>query len=240
MTSSQQIAPIDGLSYVRGADAPPLSTQTIPALFADTASSWPDRPALAFGEQGVRWTRSEFRARVDAFAAGLMELGLHRGDRTGIWSPTRFEWLVTESATVRIGLILVNISPAYRLSELEHALNASGCRAIVAAEQLRTSMCLEMLQTLAPELTACGQCELESQQLIVHGWMRTATPEQPKRGQIAHFKARYIRFVDDLPMTITRSRSPRSRRHSGTTTKHERRFLRSRRSSRSRSRIAPW
>ena len=93
---------------------------------------------MLFREQAVRWTWREFAAQVDELAAGFLELGLQRGDRLGIWSPNRAEWLVTQFATARIGVILVNINPAYRLSELEYALNLSGCRAIVSAERLKT------------------------------------------------------------------------------------------------------
>jgi fatty-acyl-CoA synthase len=131
-----------------------LSTATIAALLADTVSRFADRPAIVFREQNVRWTWAEFSAEVDRLAAGLASLGLRRGDRLGIWSPNRVEWLVTQFATARIGVILVNINPAYRLHELEYALNASGCRAIVSAERLRTSQYLEMLQALAPELAS--------------------------------------------------------------------------------------
>jgi fatty-acyl-CoA synthase len=147
-------APRDNLSHVRGSTQSPLSTATIAALLADTVSRFADRPAIVFREQNVRWTWAEFSAEVDRLAAGLASLGLRRGDRLGIWSPNRVEWLVTQFATARIGVILVNINPAYRLHELEYALNASGCRAIVSAERLRTSQYLEMLQALAPELAS--------------------------------------------------------------------------------------
>ena len=113
----------------------------------------------------MRWTWAQFQAEVDRFAAGLLALGLQRGDRLGIWSPNRVEWLVTQFATARIGVILVNINPAYRLAELEYALNASGCRAIVSAERLRTSKYLEMLQTLAPELRRREPGKLMSKRL---------------------------------------------------------------------------
>ena len=138
-----------------------LSEQTIPALLADTVARFGERPAVLFREQGVRWTWREFALQVDELAAGLLGLGLQRGDRLGIWSPNRAEWLVTQFATARIGVILVNINPAYRLSELEYALNVSGCRAIVTAERLKTSMYLQMLRTLAPELDQqrAGQAE---------------------------------------------------------------------------------
>ncbi len=145
-------APSQALSHVQGATDAPLSDLTIPALLADAVARFPDRLAVVFREQGVRWTWREFQAEVDRFAAGLQTLGLHRGDRVGIWSPNRAEWVVTQFATARLGLILVNINPAYRLAELEYALRVSGCRAIVSAERLKTSKYLEMLETVRPNL----------------------------------------------------------------------------------------
>lgn len=150
--SDAVIEPRDGISYVRGSSDIPLTLQTIPALLADTVSRWPDRPAVVFREQGVRWSWREFTAKVDALASGLAGLGIVKGDRVGIWSPNRVEWLVTQFATARLGVILVNINPAYRLAELEYALNKVGCRALIAAEQFKSSRYLEMLETLAPEL----------------------------------------------------------------------------------------
>ena len=146
--------PIDGLSHVAGWTDIPLSNATIYGLLADTAKAYPERPAVVFREQGVRWNWREFLAEVDAFGAGLAGLGLVKGDRVGIWSPNRVEWLVTQFATARQGLILVNINPAYRLSELTYALQVSGCRAVVSAERLKSSMYLEMLQKVRSELPA--------------------------------------------------------------------------------------
>lgn len=88
-----------------------------------------------------------------------------RGDRVGIWSPNRVEWLMTQFATARLGAILVNINPAYRLAELEYALNKSGCTAIVAAERFKTSHYLEMLRTLAPELDHAKPGDLHAARL---------------------------------------------------------------------------
>ncbi|HWP18985.1 MAG TPA: AMP-binding protein [Burkholderiaceae bacterium] len=159
------LRPVGGLSRVKGATDVPLSDLTIPALLAQTASRWPQRPAVVFREQGVRWSWAEFRAEVDAFAAGLQALGLRPGDRVGIWSPNRVEWLVTQFATARLGLVLVNINPAYRLAELEYALQVSGCRAIVTAERLKTSKYLEMLARLMPELASAQPGAVESARL---------------------------------------------------------------------------
>ncbi|HMC44337.1 MAG TPA: AMP-binding protein, partial [Caballeronia sp.] len=149
-----QIEPRDGLSYVRGSTDIPLSDATVSRFLRGTAAKYPDRPAVIFRDQNIRWTWREFADEVDALASGLLKLGVEAGDRVGIWSPNRSEWLLTQFATARIGAILVNINPAYRLSELEYALNKVGCKAVIAAEQFKTSKYLEMLQTLAPELAS--------------------------------------------------------------------------------------
>ena len=172
-TGSDQfgIAPLDGLSQVRGDPDAMLSQQTIPALLADTVARFGPRPAVRFCEQDIAWTWREFATVVDEMAAGLLDLGLQRGDRLGIWAPNRAEWLVTQFATARIGVILVNINPAYRLSELEHALKVSGCKAIVSAERLKTSMYLQMLQTLAPELAHSAPGQLRAAKLPELRWV---------------------------------------------------------------------
>ncbi|MCA8089390.1 AMP-binding protein [Burkholderia anthina] len=147
--------PCDGLSIVRGRTDVPLSDAPVAALLRDTAARFPARPAVVFREQGIRWDWRTFAHEIDVLAAGLAALGIEKGDRVGIWSPNRVEWLLTQFATARIGAILVNINPAYRLAELEYALNKVGCRALIAAEQFKSSKYLEMLQALAPELAHC-------------------------------------------------------------------------------------
>jgi len=170
-TAEPGLEPVNGLSHVRGDTTVALSTLTIPALLAQTVARCGARPAVCFREQGIRWTWRELSAEVDALAAGLAAVGLRRGDRVGIWSPNRAEWLVTQFATARIGVILVNINPAYRLSELEYALNVSGCRAVVTAERLKSSMYLEMLRKLAPELQTQAPGELKSARLPELRWV---------------------------------------------------------------------
>ncbi|WP_176158345.1 AMP-binding protein [Burkholderia multivorans] len=156
------IAPENGLSYVRGATDVPLSEATIGRFLRDTAERFPERPAVVFREQQVRWTWREFAAEIDVLAAGLAALGIGKGDRVGIWSPNRSEWLLTQFATARIGAILVNINPAYRLAELEYALNKVGCTAVIAAERFKSSAYVEMLQTIAPELANAAPGELRA------------------------------------------------------------------------------
>src|SRR5688572_25314817 len=109
-------------SYVHGASATPLLGDTIGVHFDKAVRRWPNAAALVVRHQNIRWTYSELQREVDAVAAGLLALGLEPGDRVGIWSPNNAEWVVTQFATAKAGMILVNINPAYRLVELEYAL----------------------------------------------------------------------------------------------------------------------
>src|SRR6202042_2527427 len=115
--------------------------------------------------QDIRWSYGELKAKVDALAAGLLALGLSPGDRVGIWSPNNAEWAVTQFATAKAGLILVNINPAYRLSEVEYALNKVGCKALVTATRFKTSDYIGMINTLAPELAISYPGDLRSARL---------------------------------------------------------------------------
>ncbi|OWK21829.1 hypothetical protein AJ88_12140 [Mesorhizobium amorphae CCBAU 01583] len=143
----------------------PLLDKTIPQLFSDTVSKYGTLDAAIFVGQDKRFTWSELSDTVDTLAAGFLALGLEKGDRVGIWSPNRWEWLATQFATARIGLILVNINPAYRLTELEYALNKVGCKALVTAASFKTSDYLGMIETLAPELAKATPGKLKAQKL---------------------------------------------------------------------------
>ncbi|HEY8706764.1 MAG TPA: AMP-binding protein [Burkholderiaceae bacterium] len=167
LTDSEElgIEPRNGLAHVRGAPDAELSSSTIADLLRDAAARFGNASAAVFREQALRWSWAQLAHEVDTLAAGLLALGLRAGDRLGIWSPNRSEWLLTQFATARIGVILVNINPAYRLTELEYALNISGCRALVTAERLKSSNYLEMLQKLAPELDTCAPGALQAARL---------------------------------------------------------------------------
>ena len=138
------------LSYVNGLADTRLLGETIGENFDRAVAQWDDRPALIVRQQGVRWSYAELSAKVDSMAAGLLALGLEPGERIGIWSPNNAEWVVTQYATAKAGLILVNINPAYRLAELDYALNKVGCRALILATRFKTSDYVGMINTLAP------------------------------------------------------------------------------------------
>lgn len=159
---------VGGPSYVSGMSDAPLLGETIGRALDRAAARWPDRPALidrAQGAQGIRWSWRELADRADAFAAGLLAFGLQPGDRIGIWSLNRAEWALTQFAAAKAGLILVTVNPAYRLHELEYALNLVGCAALVTATAFKTSDYLGMLSTLAPELATAEPGRLKSAKL---------------------------------------------------------------------------
>src|SRR5579863_2324240 len=153
------------LSYVHGASEQPLIGQTIGQFFDAVCDKWPARPALVVRHQKVRLSYAELREAVDRLAAGLLTLGLQPGERIGIWSPNNSEWVLTQFATAKAGLILVNINPSYRVAELEYALNKVGCKALILAERFKTSDYVGMLRELAPELKRAAPGKLESDRL---------------------------------------------------------------------------
>ncbi|HEY2245317.1 MAG TPA: AMP-binding protein [Xanthobacteraceae bacterium] len=153
------------LSYVHGASDQPLIGKTIGQFFDEACGKWASRPALVVRHQKVRFTYGELRQAVDKLAAGLLTLGLDPGDRIGIWSPNNSEWVLTQFATAKAGLVLVNINPAYRIAELEYALVKVGCKALILAERFKTSDYIGMLRELAPELGQAQPGELQSARL---------------------------------------------------------------------------
>ncbi|HEU5381113.1 MAG TPA: AMP-binding protein [Ktedonobacteraceae bacterium] len=139
-------------SYTSGTSDTPLLGLTIGDLFDETAAKYPDNPALISRHQQIRLSYSELRNQVNQCAKGFMQMGIQKGQRVGIWSPNRAEWCITQFATAKLGAVLVNLNPSYRLHEIEYALAQSGCSAIVIAPAFKTSNYTEMLYTLAPEL----------------------------------------------------------------------------------------
>ena len=129
-----------------------LLDETIGANLARTVAAHGDREALVARHQGIRWTYREFAERVDQLARGLMGLGLEPGDRVGLWSPNYAEWTLLQFATAEIGVILVNINPAYRTHELAYALNQSGCRILFAAPSFKTSDYMDMVEQVQPDV----------------------------------------------------------------------------------------
>jgi fatty-acyl-CoA synthase len=176
-------------SYTHGASGLALLGETIGDALDRIVDRAPDAEALVVRHQHVRWTYAELRARADRWAAGLVALGLERGDRLAIWSPNNAEWVVAQLATARAGVILVNINPAYRVHELQFALARVGCKALLLATTFRGADYLGMLRELAPELDRSTPGELRS----------VALPELRTVIQIGGAASHGVLAFDDVP-----------------------------------------
>jgi fatty-acyl-CoA synthase len=150
------------LSYVHGIGTQPLLGETIGACFDRIVKRFGEREALVVRHQNIRWTWRELQRRTNNLAVSLLRLGMKPGERIGIWSQNKAEWLLAQLATAKAGLILVNINPAYRVSELQYALNKVQCRTLIVSPHFKSSNYLEMLQQLAPELASCKPGKLAS------------------------------------------------------------------------------
>ena len=144
-------------SYASGPSSQPLIGQTIGANLEATVARFPDNEAVVVPYQGVRLTYAAFDQAVDEIACGLLAGGLDPGDRLGIWAPNCLEWTLVQYATAKLGVILVNINPAYRTHEVAYALKQSGCRWLVAATEFKTSDYVGMVEEVRPELPALEQ-----------------------------------------------------------------------------------
>jgi fatty-acyl-CoA synthase len=162
-------------SYVSGTSEKPLLGDTIGDNFDRTVATFGDRDALVEYTTGRRWTYRQLADEVNAVALGLVDLGVGKGDRVGIWAPNCAEWTFTQYATAKIGAILVNINPAYRTHELKYVLNQAGIRTLVAAPSFKTSDYESMIAEVrdeCPELTdviLIGREEWTSLQSIGRG-----------------------------------------------------------------------
>jgi fatty-acyl-CoA synthase len=188
-------------SYTHGASGQALLGDTIGEALDRVVDRTPDAEALVVRHQQVRWSYGELRERADAFAAGLVALGLERGDRVGIWSPNTAEWVVAQLATARAGIVLVNINPAYRVHELQYVLTKVGCKALVTATTFRGTDYLEMLREIAPELDRSAPGELGAATL----------PDLRTVIQIGAASSRGVLAFDDVPQLADRASVERLR-----------------------------
>ncbi|MQR00920.1 AMP-binding protein [Glaciimonas soli] len=153
------------LSAASGNKDTPLIESTIAACFDAMVARVPDNDALVVRHQNVRMTYRQLQLASQKLASAFLKLGLQPGDRLGIWSHNNSEWLLTQLATARVGIILVNINPAYRVSELEYALNKVRCKVLITMTEFKTSNYLDMLRTLVPELATATSPQLQAARL---------------------------------------------------------------------------
>jgi fatty-acyl-CoA synthase len=167
-------------SYTSGTSDRPLLGLTIGDMFDAVVARYPDREALVSRHQGLRYSYAELQAEVDRCARGLMALGVEKGQRIGIWAPNCAEWTITQFATGKLGAILVNINPSYRVSEVQYALRQSGCTWLVTAPAFKTSDYAAMIHELAPELAASRPGALQAAQLpALRGVVRLGDGSSP-------------------------------------------------------------
>ena len=188
-------------SYTHGASGQALLGQTIGEAFDRIVERAADGEALVVRQQRVRWTYGELHTLVDAFAAGLVALGIERGDRLGIWSPNNAEWVIAQLATARAGIILVTLNPAYRIHELRFALTRVGCKALITATAFKGGDYIGMLREIAPELDHATPGELHA----------SALPELRTIVQIGGSSSSGILGFHEVPGLATRASIERLR-----------------------------
>ncbi|MFB6692870.1 AMP-binding protein [Streptomyces virginiae] len=166
-------------SYASGVCEVPLLGDTIGENLDRTVRRFPDRDALVDVAAGRRWTYAELAADVDALALGLLDLGIVKGDRVGIWAPNRAEWTLVQYATAKIGAVLVTVNPAYRSHELEYVLRQSGIRLLAAADRFKTSDYAAMIEEVRPR---CPDLEFVA---LLGGPLWNSLLERGRRGDPA-------------------------------------------------------
>uniref|UniRef100_A0A8D3CVJ6 Medium-chain acyl-CoA ligase ACSF2, mitochondrial n=1 Tax=Scophthalmus maximus TaxID=52904 RepID=A0A8D3CVJ6_SCOMX len=162
---SAPIMPVLTTSYAHGTSSTPLRHTTIAESLLRTVERWPDREAMAFLQDGVRKTFAEFQKDVDQAAAGLLALGLTKGDRLGLWGPNTYEWILFQFATAKAGIIMVAVNPAYQTQEAEFALRKVGCKAVVCPTWFKTQKYCDMLRQICPEIDTSRPGDIKSARL---------------------------------------------------------------------------
>ncbi|MER7119165.1 AMP-binding protein [Streptomyces goshikiensis] len=183
-------------SYASGVFEVPLLGDTIGENLDRTVRRFPGRDALVDRAAGRRWTYAEFAADVDALALGLLDLGITKGDRVGIWAPNRAEWTLVQYATAKIGAILVTVNPAYRSHELEYVLRQSGMRMLVAAERFKSSDYAAMIEEVRP---GCPELEFT---VLLDGPRWTDLLERGRQGDPARLARVQAELSADDPINI--------------------------------------
>jgi len=190
------------LSYVHGVGTTPLLADTIGGALNRAAERWGDCDALVACHQQLRYSYRQLRDEADRAARALMALGVQRGDRVGIWSGNRAEWMITQYAAAKAGAILVNINPAYRLRELEYALRHSGVSVLIAARGFRSTDYVDMLLRLAPELPALRHVVYLGPDAQPGGIVWADFLELANRIEAAELEARETALQFDEPVNI--------------------------------------
>ena len=185
------------ISYSCGVSSEPLLGLTIGQAFDLSVDRYPDNEAIVSRHQNIRFSYKELQYHVNRCSKSLMYLGLVKGDRVGIWSPNCAEWLITQIATAKLGIILVNINPSYRLNELEYALDQSGCRALILADKFKSSDYTGMISALVPENPNDKLKTLKCQKLPKLEWLISLGTETSAK---MHLWKEFVNLGDRIPL----------------------------------------
>ncbi|XP_056263238.1 medium-chain acyl-CoA ligase ACSF2, mitochondrial-like [Pseudoliparis swirei] len=162
---SQPHTPSLTSSYVHGTSSISLLPLTVGQSLDSTVQRWPDREAVVFMQDGIRKTFAQFQQDVDRTAAGLLALGLKRGDRLGVWGPNTYEWILFQFASSKAGIIQVSLNPAYQVKEVEFTLKQVQCKAVVCPTRFKTQHFCDMLRELCPEIDTTPEGMIKSSRL---------------------------------------------------------------------------
>lgn len=162
---SMPVVPTLTTSYAHGTSSSPFLHTTVGETLLRAVERWPDREALVFVQDGLRKTFAQFQQDVDQAAAGLLALGLKKGDRLGMWGPNIYEWVLFQYATAKAGIILVSVNPAYQPREVEFALRKVGCKAVVCPAEFKTQKYCDMLRQICPEIESSSPGHIKSARL---------------------------------------------------------------------------
>uniref|UniRef100_A0A3Q3L0P5 Medium-chain acyl-CoA ligase ACSF2, mitochondrial n=1 Tax=Labrus bergylta TaxID=56723 RepID=A0A3Q3L0P5_9LABR len=194
-------------SYAHGTSSSPLLHYTVAEALQRTVERVPDREAMAFLQDGVRKTFAQFQQDVDQAAAGLLALGLTKGDRLGMWGPNTYEWILFQFATAKAGIIMVSVNPAYQQQEVEYALRKAGCKAVVCPAQFRTQKYCDMLRKICPEIETATPGDIRSPRLPE---LRTVIVLDSRQPGMHHFEdvmqagsSRFVQQLHDLQKKIS-------------------------------------
>ncbi|XP_043855481.1 medium-chain acyl-CoA ligase ACSF2, mitochondrial isoform X2 [Dromiciops gliroides] len=158
-------SPTGKLSYLKGPTDIELISKTVGQCFDDIAQKFPDREGIVVLHQNIRKTFAQFKEEVEIAALGLLNIGLKKGDRLGMWGPNSYEWVLMQIATAQAGIILVSVNPAYQSQELKFCLRKVGCKAIVFPTKFKTQNYYNILKQICPELDTCSPGALRSKKL---------------------------------------------------------------------------
>ncbi|KAF3704100.1 Acyl-CoA synthetase family member 2, mitochondrial [Channa argus] len=204
---SPPIVPTLTTSYAHGTSSTSLLHSTVAETLLRSVERWPDREAMVFVQEGVRKTFAQFQQDVDQAAAGLLALGLKKGDRLGMWGPNTYKWLLFQFATAKAGIILVSVNPAYQLQEVEFALRKVGCKAVVCPTEFKTQKYCDMLRQICPEIDSSSPGDIRSSRLPD---LRSVIVLDSRQPGMLHFEdvmqagsSQYVKQLQDLQKTLS-------------------------------------